>query len=92
MREVQEEKEYHSLIPIDVQVAFSSEVKTKLFMTKHGTIVAPKGTETIISMSELTIAGYKVERKESEVEVSKGNINLPVQIKGNTPFLPNHMP
>ena len=37
VREVQEEEEYHSLIPIDAQVAFSSKVETKLFMTRHGT-------------------------------------------------------
>jgi hypothetical protein len=40
-------------------------------MTKHGTIIGPKGTETIISMSELTNAGNKVEWKESEVEVTE---------------------
>ena len=54
-------------------------------MTNLGTIVGPKGTETIISMSELTKAGY-------EVEVSKGKIKLPVQIKGDTPVLPIHIP
>ena len=88
VREVQEEEEDHSLIPIDVQVAFSSEVKTKLFMTKFGTIVGPKGTETIISMSDLTKAGWKVSWKDGEETISKGSIKLPVQIKRNTPVLP----
>ena len=41
-REVQEEEEeYHSLIPINAQVAFASKVETRLFMTRHGTIVGP---------------------------------------------------
>jgi hypothetical protein len=48
VREAQEE-EYHSLIPIDVQVAFSSKRKTRLFMTRHGMIVGPKKTETIVA-------------------------------------------
>jgi hypothetical protein len=88
VREVQEKEEYHTLIPIDVQVAFSSEVKTKLFMTKFGTIVGPKGTDTIISMSDLTKAGWNVLWADGKVEISKGRIKLPVQIKGNTPVLP----
>jgi hypothetical protein len=88
VREVQEKEEYHTLIPIDVQVACSSEVKTKLFMTKFGTIVGPKGTETIISMSDLTKAGWNVSWKDGKVEISKGKIKLPVQIKGSTQVLP----
>ena len=57
-------------------------------MTKFGTTVGPKGTETIISMSDLTKAGWNVVWKDGEVEISKGKIKLPVQITGTTPVLP----
>ena len=45
-----------------MEVAFNSEVKSKLFINKRGTIVCPEGTETIVSVSEAN-AGYKVEWK-----------------------------
>ena len=60
-------------------------------MTKGGTIVGPKGTETIISTHETIAAGYNIQWKEDGVEFSKGDIKLPVQIKGGTPVLPNEV-
>ena len=50
---------YHALIPINVKVAFESKVETRLFMTRHGTIVGPKGTETIVSVNDLAKTGWK---------------------------------
>ena len=91
VREVKEDEEDHTLIPIEVEVAFNSEVKSQLFMTKSGTIVGPKGTETIISTHEAIAAGCNVQWKEEGVEVSKEDIILPVQIKGGTPVLPNNV-
>ena len=44
------------MIPIEVEMAFDSYVKAKLFMTRSGTIVGPKGTETIVSTHEAAIA------------------------------------
>ena len=60
VREVQDQEEYHSLIPRKVKVAFESKVETRLFMTRHGTIVGPKGTETIVSVNDLAKTGWKV--------------------------------
>ena len=91
VREAKEDEEHHTLIPIEVEVAFDSEVRTKLFMTRRGTIVGPRGTETILSMHEVTAAGYKVQWNEESVEVSKGNRKLPVTLKEGTPILPNEV-
>ena len=60
MRELKENEDYRGLFPIEVEVAFKSEVKIALFMNKRGTIIGPEGTETIVCMSDLAKAGWKV--------------------------------
>ena len=90
VREVQEEERY-SLIPIKVKVAFESKVETWLFMTRHGTIVGPKGTETLVSVNDLAKTGWKVVWIGDKVEITKGRTKPPVTIKGNTPVLPLKM-
>jgi hypothetical protein len=60
VREVKDDEEFHSLIPIKVNIPFKSKVGSQLFMTRSGTIVGPKGTETIVSMNELAKIGWKV--------------------------------
>ena len=40
------------LVPIEVEVAFDTEVKADLFMNTYGTIIGPEGTETTVSMHE----------------------------------------
>ena len=52
----------------------------------------PKETETIVSVSEVVKAGYKVEWKEKEdLVVSKGEVVLPTEIRNGTPILPNEI-
>ena len=48
------------LIPIEVEVAFESEVEADLFTNRFGTIIGPEGTETIVSMHEAVEAGYDI--------------------------------
>ena len=79
------------MIPIKVKVAFESKVESQLFMTRQGTIVGPKGTETIVSMNELAKIGWKVVWIGDKVDITKGRTKLPVTIKGNTPVLPLKM-
>ena len=61
-----------------------------MFMTRHGTIVGPKGTETIVSMNELAKIGWKIVWIGDKVDITKGKTKLPA-IKGNTPVLPLKM-
>ena len=91
VREAKDDEEFHSLIPIKVNVAFKSKVESQLFMTRQGTIVGPKGTETIVSMNELAKIGWKVAWIGDHVELTKGRTKLPAIIKGNTPALPLKM-
>jgi flagellar motility protein MotE (MotC chaperone) len=73
-------------------VAFESVVPTELFITKQGTILGPKGTESILSMNLLVEElGYCFSWKEGKLEVSKDGESLPVEIKGGTPSLPNEV-
>ena len=78
MKETKKDENYQGLVPVGVEVAFDSKVKAELFTNKQGTIVGPEGTETIISMSEVVKASYKVEWKKEELIVSKREITLPV--------------
>ena len=79
------------MIPIKVRVAFESKVESQLFMTRQGTIVGPKGTETIVSMNELVKIGWKVVWVGDKVDITKGRTKLPATIEGNTPVLPLKM-
>ena len=91
VREAKDDEKFHSLIPIKVNVAFKSKVESQLFMTRQGTIVGPKGTETIVSMNELAKIGCKVVWIGDRVDITKGRTKLPAIIKGNTPVLPLRM-
>ena len=57
VRAIRSDEDYESLVPVEVQVAFDSEVKTELFMNREGAIIGPKGTETIVSVHEVVRAG-----------------------------------
>ena len=61
VREIKKDENYEGLVPVELEVAFDSEVKAELFMNKQGTIIGPEGIETIVGMSEVVKAGYKVE-------------------------------
>ena len=52
-REAKEDEDLEGVVPIDVKVEFEGAVNTRLFMTPEGTILGPKGTEAIVSMSLL---------------------------------------
>jgi hypothetical protein len=92
VREIKKDEDYEGLFPIEVEVAFDSEVKTELFMNRRGTIIGPEGTETILSMSEVVKAGYSVTWTEDQkIEVSKGDYILPVEVRHGTPVLPNEL-
>ena len=58
VREVKKKENYKGLIPIEVEVAFDSEVKAGLFMNAYGAIIGPEGAETIVAMNELVKTGY----------------------------------
>ena len=91
MRELKANEDYRGLFPIEVEVAFNSEVNIALFMNKRGTIIGPEGTETIVCMNDLAMAGWKVSWTEEVIEISKGNIVLPIEFRNGQPVLPNEM-
>jgi hypothetical protein len=92
VREWEESDKSEDLVPIQVEVAFESVVPTELFITKQGTILGPKGTESILSMNLLVEElGYSINWKEGNLEVSKDGEVLPVELKGGTPSLPNDL-
>ena len=89
VREVGKDEDYQSLAPIEIQVAFDSEVKAELFMNRQGTIIGPEGTESIVGTRELVKAGDEVDWKKGQLVVSKKDTILPVEIHSGTPVLPN---
>ena len=52
VREMKKKERYKGLIPIEIEVAFDSEVTTSLFINPYGTIIGPEGTKNIASMNE----------------------------------------
>ena len=90
-REIRKDEDYQSLVPIEVQVAFDSEVKAELFMNRQGTTIGPEGTESIVSVRELVRAGYDVDWKKGQLVVSKKDMALPVETQSGTPVLPNQI-
>ena len=60
VREMKKNESMKGLIPIEVEVAFESEVKAELYINRFGKIVGPEGTETIVALSEAIEAGYEV--------------------------------
>jgi hypothetical protein len=81
VREVKDDEDMDGVIPIEMQVAFESEVQADLFINKAGTILGPKRTETIVSMNELVKIGFEVTWKEGSVEVQKNGELLQVYLK-----------
>ena len=92
VREVKKKESLKGLVPIEVEVAFDSEVKADLFMNTYGTIIGPEGTETIVSMHEAIEAGYSfVWKSKEELIMSKSGKVLPVEVHNGTPVLPNEL-
>ena len=91
MRAIKKDKNYADLLTVEVEVAFDSEVKSKLFVNEGGIIVCPEETKTIVSVSEAVNAGYKVGWKDKELIVSKRDVKFLVKVKNGTPVLPNEV-
>ena len=91
VRELKDNEDYKRLFPIEVEVAFNSEVKIALFMNRRGTIIRPEGTETIVCMNDLAKAGWKVHWTKDGIEISKGNVVLPIELRSGQPVLPNEV-
>ena len=81
---VKKQENYEGLVPIEVEVAFDSEVKAELLMNPYETIIGPEGTETIASMHEVVKAGYGVDWKKGNSVVTKGEIILTVEVRSGT--------
>ena len=92
VREVKKKESVKGLIPIEVEVAFDSEVKADLFVNRYGTIIGPEGTETIVSTHEAVSAGYSVVWKsKDELIMSQNGEKLPVEVHNGTPALPKEV-
>ena len=77
-------------VPIEVEIAFDSEVKADVFMNPEGTIIGPEGTETIVSVHEAIAAGWEFCWKTKDVVImAKNGETLPVEVINGTPVLPN---
>ena len=85
VRELKVNEDYRGLFPIEVEVAFNSEVKIELLLNKKGTIIGPEGTETIVW------AGWKLDWTEEGLVISKGDAILPIEIRSGQPVLPNEL-
>jgi hypothetical protein len=72
VREVKKEEDFDGVVPIEVSLAFESGVQAQLFINKEGTILGPKGTETIVSMSALVEVGFEVSWKSGNIEIKRG--------------------
>ena len=86
VREAKKKENYKGLVPIEVEVAFDSDIKAELFMSPYGAIIGPERTETIVSMYELVKAGYEVTWKKKEMIVTKDGQRLPIEVKNGTQF------
>ena len=60
-------------------------------MNRRGTIIGPEGTETIACMNDLAKAGWKVHWTKEGIEISKGNMVLPIELRSGQPVLPNEL-
>ena len=63
---------FNGVVPIEVSVAFESEVQAQLFINKEGTILGPKGTETMVSTNALVKVGFEVSWKSGNIEIKRG--------------------
>ena len=80
VREIYKKQHYKGFVPIEVEVAFDSEVKAELFMNPYGTMIGPQGTETIVSTHEMVKAGYEVTWKKGELVVTEDGERLPIEV------------
>jgi len=87
VREVKRDEDFDGVVPIEVSVAFESEVQAQLFINREGTILGPKGTETIVSMNALVEVGFEVNWKSGSIEKRREEETLEVQMINGLPML-----
>ena len=87
VREVKKDEDFDGVVPIEVSVAFESEVQAQLFINRVGTILGPKGTETIVSMNALVEVGFGVNWKSGNIEIKREDETLEVQMINGLPML-----
>ena len=87
VREIKDEEDVQRLTPTEVLVAFDQKIQKGLFINQSGTVIGPKGTESIISMNEVIKIGYEVKSTKDEVIVSKGGKILPIHVKDGAPIM-----
>ena len=58
VREVKKKASLAGCKPVEVEIAFDSEVRKSLVMNPEGTILGPEGTETIVAVHETVEIGY----------------------------------
>ena len=72
VREVKKDEDFDGVVPIEVSVAFESEVQAQLFINREGAILGPKVTETLVSMHALVEVGLEVSWKSGNIEIQRG--------------------
>jgi hypothetical protein len=76
--------------PVEVEIAFDTEVLKSLVMNPEGTIIGPEGTETIVAVHEAVEVGYSfIWNTPDEVIMSRNGEVLPVEVHHGTPVLPD---
>ena len=63
VREVRDDDQLERMTPTEVQVAFE-RIHQGLYINEHGTVIGPKGTESIVSTHEVTKIGYEIKWEE----------------------------
>jgi hypothetical protein len=92
VREVKKRESLTGCKPVEVEIAFDSEVRKSLVMNPERTIIGPEGTETIVAVHEAVEVGYSfVWNTPEEVIMSRNGEVLPVEVQHGTPVLPDEI-
>jgi hypothetical protein len=90
VREVKKKDNLAGCKPVEVEIAFDTEVLKSLVMNPEGTIIGPEGTETIVAVHEAVEVGYSfIWNTPEEVIMSRNGEVLPVEVQHGTPVLPD---
>jgi hypothetical protein len=92
VREVKKRENLAGCKPVEVEIAFDTEVLKSLVINPEGTIIGPEGAETIIAVHEAVEAGYSfIWNTPEEVIMSRSGEVLPVEVQHGTPVLPDEI-
>ena len=90
VREVKKKESLAECKPVEVEIAFDTEVRKSLVMNPEGTIIGPEGTKTIVAVHEAIEVGYSFHWKTAdEVIMSRNGEVLPGEVQHGTPVLPD---